>query len=95
MEGLEAWQYLLIALLFVWGGFVHRIERLNAFVACSHSGQDHMPTFLICRTCKAVAEAPKTGLRDRVQTLGQEADFALESIVVEGLGLCSRCRSDQ
>ena len=22
MEGLDAWQYLLIALLFVWGGFV-------------------------------------------------------------------------
>ena len=37
-------------------GFAHRIERLNAFVACAHPGAVHDPAFMICRGCGAVAE---------------------------------------
>lgn len=37
-------------------GFAHKIERLNAFVACCHPDTDHSPAFLICRHCDAVAE---------------------------------------
>ena len=36
-------------------GFVHRIERLNAFVACAHPGASHDPAFMICRGCGKVA----------------------------------------
>ena len=32
-------------------GFVHKIKKLNAFVACSHPGNSHSPTFMICRKC--------------------------------------------
>jgi Fur family zinc uptake transcriptional regulator len=32
-------------------GFAHKIERLNAFIACTHLGQSYMPAFLICRNC--------------------------------------------
>ena len=37
-------------------GLAHRIELLNAFVACVHPGQDHDPAFLICKSCGTVAE---------------------------------------
>ena len=33
----------------VKAGLAHRIEALNAYIACSHVGADHTPAFLICR----------------------------------------------
>lgn len=71
-------------------GFVHRIERLNAFVACVHGDGDHAPAFLICRGCKAVAEADADA-----GVLGRSADaagFAIEAVVVEAEGLCPACQ---
>ena len=32
-------------------GFIHRIERMNAFVGCSHPGEAHRGFFLICGAC--------------------------------------------
>jgi Fur family zinc uptake transcriptional regulator len=32
----------------VENGFAHKIERLNAFVACALPGTDHFPAFMIC-----------------------------------------------
>ena len=40
------------ALNFLQGkGLVHRIESLNAFVACTHSDHAHEGQFLICSDC--------------------------------------------
>ena len=71
-------------------GLAHRVERLNAYVACSSPGDDHRPAFLICRVCDRVAETPDMALR----RLGQEADaqgFRIEGTVVEAVGLCPAC----
>ena len=32
-------------------GLIHRIERMNAFVGCSHPGESHRGFFLICGEC--------------------------------------------
>lgn len=72
-------------------GFAHKIERLNAFVACARPGEDHTPAFLICRGCDAVAEAradPASGMLGRA---ARESGFRLEQAVVEAVGLCPRC----
>ena len=80
------------ALEFLVGhGFAHKIERLNAFIACMHPGEDHTPAFLICRGCDAVAEAhaePSRGMLGRAAT---ETGFIVEQAVVEALGLCPNC----
>ena len=71
-------------------GFVHRIERLNAFVACTHPGDKHDPAFMICRTCGAVAEAQISSA-----TLGASAaqsGFQIEQTVIEAQGLCPSCQ---
>lgn len=70
--------------------FAHRIERLNAFVACSHPDHDHAPAFLICRECNAVAEADgaRTALSDTAKALG----FTIENRVIEFEGLCPNCQ---
>ena len=41
----------------VANGLAHKIERLNAFVACGHPSGECAPAFLICRGCEKVAEA--------------------------------------
>ena len=32
-------------------GLIHRIERMNAFIGCSHPGEAHRGFFLICGEC--------------------------------------------
>ena len=72
-------------------GFAHRVERRNAFVACSVPGQRHAPVLLICRGCDAVAETQA----DRDDALGRataETGFTVERAVLEAEGLCPTCR---
>lgn len=72
-------------------GFVHRIERLNAFVACAHPGQKHSPAFMICRLCDAVAEAHSTPARGPLGAAALAAGFRIERTVVEAEGVCPDC----
>lgn len=75
----------------VANGFAHRIERLNAFVACVVPGERHAPCFLICRGCSAVAETlgqrASQALRDSAGELG----FEVEQFAIEAEGLCPSC----
>ena len=73
-------------------GFAHRIERLNAFVACAHTLEDHAPAFLICRQCDTVAEAPAGPARAALAQTARAAGFAIEGATVEALGLCPNCQ---
>ena len=72
-------------------GFAHRIERLNAFVACMHPQEGHVPAFMICRNCRTVAE---TSAKPALSVLGRSArglGFRIERTVVEAMGLCPDC----
>ena len=72
-------------------GFVHRIERLNAYVACGHPGESHKPAFMVCRICSSVAETvtmPSSGL---LVSAARKAGFRLEDTIVEAIGVCPAC----
>ena len=73
-------------------GFVHRVEGLNAFVACSHPGVQHDAAFLICRGCRTVAETeiPVSALN----AASKQAGFNMEGATVEVQGRCSDCTED-
>lgn len=75
----------------VSNGFAHRIERINAFVACAHPGENHAPSFLICRACSAVAEAPGRKAARVLTTAAQELGFTVERVSIEAEGLCPAC----
>ncbi len=72
-------------------GFAHRIERLNAFVACAHLGEVHSPAFLICRACGQVAEACASPERAPVEAAAREAGFRVERMLIEAEGTCAAC----
>lgn len=75
----------------VANGFVHKIERLNAFIACAHPGASHSPAFLICRMCESVAEAQSAPARGTLGEAARAAGFTIERTVVEALGVCPSC----
>lgn len=75
-------------------GFIHRIERLNAFVACSYPGASHHPAFLICTDCGSVAEtsvSPKTNALSRT---ARQSGFQIRHTTLEAEGQCPGCQQD-
>ena len=72
-------------------GLVHRIEKLNAYVACNHPGEDHDPAFMICTDCGAVGECLGNASREGLSHRAREAGFHIACTVVEATGLCSTC----
>ncbi|WP_113912571.1 transcriptional repressor [Roseovarius dicentrarchi] len=75
----------------VMHGFAHRIERLNAFIACSHLHGDHTPAFLICRTCQRVVETDTDPAAGELGRAARQAGFVIERTVREAEGLCPAC----
>lgn len=73
-------------------GFAHKIERLNAFIACAHMGHDHTPAFLICRACDHVAETQADPARGMLGRAIKGSGFAIEQAMVEAVGLCPACQ---
>lgn len=74
-------------------GLVHRLESLNAFVACRHPGCDGHETiaFMICERCGQVNELSDDPLAKRLNHLAGQAGFALKKSTVELRGLCGAC----
>lgn len=72
-------------------GFAHKVECLDAFVACRHPAAGHSPVLLICTRCAAVAEAVPDPRASELERAAREAGFAIGHAVREAEGLCARC----
>ena len=72
-------------------GFAHRIESLNAYVACRRGEAGHAAAFLICDCCGATREIASAA--NPIQALGEAAGYALTGVTIEAHGLCADCRS--
>jgi Fur family transcriptional regulator, zinc uptake regulator len=75
-------------------GMVHRLESLNAFVACRHPGCETHETiaFTICERCGEVREITDAPLADKLQLLARNAGFATSKSTVELRGVCHMCQ---
>ncbi len=73
-------------------GFVHRLERLNAFTACAHPSEDHEAMFLICGDCHRVAEAPLAPLTGKIDGIAVSMGFDVSARTVEVVGRCPSCQ---
>jgi len=76
-------------------GYVHKVESLNVFVACTASKNEaHLHDdliFLICRSCNTVTETRSTSLQKNCRRLAQSNDFEPELERIEVHGTCSIC----
>lgn len=75
----------------VANGLAHKIERMNAFIACVHPNHSHTPAFMICRLCDAVAETHSTPARGALGDAARATGFRIERTVVEAEGVCPSC----
>jgi len=70
---------------------VHRVESLNAYVACVTAGGRHAAQFLICRRCRTVAEMNSPVIEEAIATGARSAGFSVTEPVVEVGGVCLTC----
>jgi Fur family zinc uptake transcriptional regulator len=76
-------------------GIVHRLESMNAFVACAHP-DDHAHHgepigFTICERCGAVSEIHDADFRAFVDGISARSGFRPQKTTVEIRGLCAEC----
>ncbi len=76
-------------------GMVHRLESLNAFVACSHDGCNAHGTaaFAICEKCGDVSEfKPDDAIRLLTSWTAKQG-FSLSRTTIELRGTCRSCQT--
>jgi Fur family zinc uptake transcriptional regulator len=73
-------------------GLVHRLERLNAFVGCTHTSGPHTAQFLICTSCRRVAELDDPAIGHSLGDAAAKRGFVVTRQTVEVEGLCAACR---
>ena len=71
-------------------GLAHRIESLNAYVACGVGDKSHAAAFLICDCCGATEEIEPFE-PERVNLAASRAGYAIDTVVVEAHGRCAAC----
>lgn len=76
-------------------GFAHRVEKLSAFIACTHLDNQHVPAFLICRSCDRVVEAEADPGAGELGRAAAAAGFVIERTVREAEGLCPQCTEQE
>lgn len=74
-------------------GLVHRIASLNAFIGCTHTGEQHRGQFLICRSCRNVLELTAPNVAHAVARASADEAFIPEDTIVEVIGLCPACQT--
>ena len=76
-------------------GLVHRIERLNAYVACEHAPHDSAVGFAICTDCRRVVELPLAACEKHLASTARRSGFQVEALQVEMVGRCPRCSAGE
>ncbi len=71
-------------------GLAHRIESLNAYIACRLTDERHAAGFLICDCCGATREIEPPGAQD-VADAARSTGFVVTGVTVEAHGLCPEC----
>lgn len=71
-------------------GLIHRIESLNAFVACHTHAEAHSAAFLLCECCGKSEEVALN--LSAVTQKALESGFKVGRVTVEAKGLCKACR---
>ena len=76
-------------------GMVHRLESINAFVACQHPDHEHenesAVAFTICESCGEVTEISNAKFDIFLHKLAGNAGFSVKKSTVELFGQCEAC----
>ncbi|MEA3252434.1 MAG: transcriptional repressor [Pseudomonadota bacterium] len=73
-------------------GLVHRIESLNAYVACPCPEYRHGFQLLICRDCGRVEELHLDEVSAQLSQRSARLGFRVDRQTIELLGICDVCQ---
>ncbi|MCR9270549.1 MAG: transcriptional repressor [Hyphomonadaceae bacterium] len=74
-------------------GLAHKIESLNAYVACGHTKHAHSAVFLICQSCGGAEELHAVETSDSLAHETEAAGFTIQNAVIEARGICRNCKT--
>ncbi len=73
-------------------GFIHKLESVNAFVACHHPDTaQHSVPFLICDRCHSAVELEDERIVALLDEKARALGFVPQAQTLEVHGLCARC----
>ena len=74
-------------------GLAHRLESLNAFVACAdeHCHRKGLIAFAICEGCNKVEEFADAVIEERLGSWAKKTGFKVERTTMEIRGKCGVC----
>ena len=74
-------------------GRVHRLESLNAFIACSHMSCEKIgvTAFVICDRCEHVQEVCDDSVSLFLKGLAEKTNFKASKTSIELHGVCDAC----
>jgi len=76
-------------------GEVHRIESLNAYVACECAPHECDTILSICKDCRGVEENVSPELLKQLSSIIDKSGFAPTRHVIEVHGVCSSCDDER
>ncbi|WP_250633326.1 transcriptional repressor [Pinirhizobacter soli] len=73
-------------------GFIHKLESINAYVACHHPAEQHQVPFLICDVCDGAQEVCDPRVAELIEAQARTFGFTPQGQTVEVHGVCKKCR---
>jgi len=73
-------------------GLAHRIESLNAFMACDVGACERSTIFLICEKCGGAEEFDAGHALIDLADAAKKDGFSIRRTMIEASGLCAQCQ---
>jgi Fur family transcriptional regulator, zinc uptake regulator len=72
-------------------GLIHKIESLNAYVACTHKEIHRTGLFFVCDDCHSITELEDPKIDRLLSKTGESAGFKVGAAEIEIHGKCRNC----
>ncbi len=72
-------------------GQIHRLESLNAYVACQSEANHQTSVLSICEDCGVVEETFEPDIFSRLSAALRKSGFSAQRHIIEVNGICASC----
>jgi Fur family zinc uptake transcriptional regulator len=76
-------------------GQIHRLESLNAYVACQSEAHHQASVLSICEDCGIVEETFEPDIFSRLSAALRKSGFSAQRHIIEVNGICASCGPSQ
>ncbi len=70
---------------------VHKLNTINAYVACFNNETEEVSCFLICTKCKDIEELQDEGIINAIANIGKSKNINIKNINLEIEFRCEKC----